>query len=443
MQGFTLKAKLREQRNHLIAKMREFIDKADTEKRELTPDERQQIERLEAKIDELERKLDGTEERMGDEDEEERADGDVEISIDDDDDEDDEDGYMDRLRSRLKARDKWGKRRQGRRIPSLAGRLSNDEHRAMFDRFLRHGWEGLSRRDLQAGDYVQGGYLIAPQQFVDDYIIFVNDNVFIREHATIHTLTQARSMGVPSVDTDISDSDWTTELDTGNVDTSLAFGKRELTPWPVAKRIKVSNELMALAPKAESIVQDRYNYKMGVTQEKAFLTGNGAQKPLGIFTASDNGLPTSRDVTASGSTTFDADDLIDCIYNLKMQYQDAASTRWIMHRDVLKVVRKLKDGEGQYLYRTDWNSLDGKRMDRIYDIPVIMSEFAPNTLTSGNYVAFLGDLSFYHICEAPALTAFQRLNELYAETNQTGFIGRTYVDGMWVLAEAGTRLKLA
>ena len=37
----------------------------------------------------------------------------------------------------------------------------------------------------------------------------------------------------------------------------------------------------------------------------------------------------------------------------------------------------------------------------------------------------------------------QRLNELYAETNQVGFIGRLETDGAPVLEEAFVRLKLA
>ena len=40
-------------------------------------------------------------------------------------------------------------------------------------------------------------------------------------------------------------------------------------------------------------------------------------------------------------------------------------------------------------------------------------------------------------------TCVQRLVELYAETNQTGFIGRVETDGMPVLAEAFARVKLA
>ena len=46
----------------------------------------------------------------------------------------------------------------------------------------------------------------------------------------------------------------------------------------------------------------------------------------------------------------------------------------------------------------------------------------------------------YHIVDALNMQV-QRLTELYAESNQTGYIGRAEVDGMPVLEEAFARLK--
>ncbi len=107
-------------------------------------------------------------------------------------------------------------------------------------------------------------------------------------------------------------------------------------------------------------------------------------------------------------------------------------------RDVLAVIAKLKDGEGQYLWR---ESVRAGEPDRLLNLPVMMSEYAPNTLTTAQYVGALGDFSHYWIADALDMQ-IQRLVELYAETNQTGFIGRKETDGMPVLAEAFVRVKL-
>jgi HK97 family phage major capsid protein len=53
-----------------------------------------------------------------------------------------------------------------------------------------------------------------------------------------------------------------------------------------------------------------------------------------------------------------------------------------------------------------------------------------------------GDFSKVWIVDALDMTV-QKLVELYAETNQTGYVARMEMDGMPVLAEAFARVKLA
>jgi len=53
-----------------------------------------------------------------------------------------------------------------------------------------------------------------------------------------------------------------------------------------------------------------------------------------------------------------------------------------------------------------------------------------------------GDFSFYWIADALDMQ-IQRLDELYAESNQVGFIGRLETDGMPVLEDAFRRLQQA
>jgi HK97 family phage major capsid protein len=75
----------------------------------------------------------------------------------------------------------------------------------------------------------------------------------------------------------------------------MVFAKRELHPHPAAKRILVSTFLLnnSVLP-ADQIVRDQLAYKFGITQEKAFMAGSGAGQPLGVFTASPNGINTDQ-----------------------------------------------------------------------------------------------------------------------------------------------------
>lgn len=304
----------------------------------------------------------------------------------------------------------------------------------------RVGGEGAAElRAFQAGSDTEGGYLTAPQQFVQQLIKAVDDAVFIRGLATVWAVPTAESLGVPTLATDAEDSDWTSELLTGNEEDTLRFGKRELRPHPMAKRVKISRTLVrkAVMP-VEQIIIDRMSYKIGITQEKAFMTGNGAQKPLGIFTASADGISTARDVSTGNTTTsIQFDGLIEAKYTLKGAYWPRA--QWLFHRDAVKQVAKLKDGDGQYLWQP---SVQQGQPDRVHGLPLIVSEYVPNTFTTGLYVGMLGDFKHYWIADALNLQ-MQALYELYAETNQIGYISRMETDGMPTLEEAFVRITLA
>ncbi len=104
----------------------------------------------------------------------------------------------------------------------------------------------------------------------------------------------------------------------------------------------------------------------------------------------------------------------------------------------------MKDGDGRYIWRQGGMDagLQAGRADLILDRPVMESEYVPNTYSSGNYVGMIGVYRFYWIADALDLTV-QRLDELFAQTNQTGFIMRVETDGMPVLEEPFVRLKLS
>jgi HK97 family phage major capsid protein len=304
--------------------------------------------------------------------------------------------------------------------------------------------KGIERKDLQANIDPAGGFLLAPQQFVSDFIKFVDDLVFIRQLATKYQMSTAESLGAASLETDIEDADWTTELSTGSASTVQPFGKRELKPNPLAKNLKVSKKLLRQSMiNVESLVAQRLAYKFGITEEKAFLVGDGFNKPLGVYIADPNGIPTSRDVAAANASSIVGDDVIEVKHTLKAAYWDRAI--WVLNRTVLKAIRKLKDTTNNYLWAPGLGpggGMTGGLPPTLIDVPYKISEYAPGTITTGLYTMIIGDFSFYWIADALNFD-LQVLTELYAATNQNGYIARQEVDGMPVLAEAFVRLKQA
>lgn len=413
---------LLQQRAKHVTDARALLDRAETEGRDLSAEEREQYDKLLEQASELKDRADRLERQEKLE---------LELAAN---------------RNEPTGRGEPGRGEPGGGAPENADEKRAQAYRDGFRSYLRGGIQSLTaeqrsmfeQRALQSDVSVDGGYLVPPVEFVRDLIKFVDDIVYIRQWATTQEVMMAQSLGVPSLDADPADADWTSELATGAEDSAMKLGARELNPHPLAKRLKVSHKLLRQVPSVEQLVRERLGYKFGVTQEKGFLVGNGDQQPLGVFTASNQGISTGRDVSAGNTTTAPTfDGLINAKYTLKPQYWPNA--RWLKHRDVLKEVAKIKDGNGQYIWR---ESVRAGEPDRLLNLPVFMSEFAPATLTTGLYVGILGDFRHYWIVDALQMT-MQRLVELYAETNQVGFIGRLETDGMPVLEEAFVRVQLA
>lgn len=333
----------------------------------------------------------------------------------------------------------------GRGVSNVAEYRSSPEYRAVFSDYLISGrvpYEKIPAefRDTILGTDSKGGYLSTPTQLADELVKQVDDLVFVRQLARKFTMGEAKALGVPQLGTRMADANWTGEVTAVTEDTTMAFTRRDLTPFLLSKLAKVSIRSLYSARNVERIVLDELAYKNAITEEKAFLTGDGSGKPMGIFKADATGIPTSRDVTTGNTATaIGADNLIAMKYALKAGYRNDPTCRWIWSRDAIGKIMSLKNDTDDYLWQP---SIQAGQPDRLLNIPVAESEYVPNTFTTGLYVGALGAFRYYWIAEVADLQ-IQRLVELYAATNEVGFISRRFVDGAPVLGEAFVRSKLA
>lgn len=410
---------LRAKRKKLIEEARAINDIAGKENRQLSQDESEKWDKIMGEADELRSKIDREERQL-------EAEREMEQEL-----RSQEEEEQRRARDNgEEARDTGGDgENRGRVIEAFRSFLSTGQ--ATGD-----GAEEL--RALSAGVNTEGGYIVTPEVFISMLIKSLDDEVVIRRMANVIPMETGASIGIPTLDADPDDADWTTELATGSEDSSMAFGKRVMQPHPMAKRIKVSRTLLRTAAlPVDQIVRDRLAYKFGITQEKAYLTGSGDKRPLGLFTASASGISTGRDIsTGNSSTAITFDGLKEAKFGVKTGYMNRGT--WLFHRDAIKQISKLKDGEGQYLWQ---DSTREGEPDRLLGRPAMVSEYVPNTFTTGQYVGMFGDFSHYWILDS-MMMQLQRLDELYAESGQVGFIGRYEGDGAPVLEEAFSRVTL-
>lgn len=263
--------------------------------------------------------------------------------------------------------------------------LKSPEYRSVFAHWAVNGQIPFDRvpaeyRDTILGTDSKGGFLVAPTQLADEVVKQVNDFTFIRKdpftgaaNAKVITLGAAKSLGVPQLSTRMADAQWTTEVAAVTEDTTMALGRRDLTPNLLSKLAKISIRTLQADAAIEGFVTDELGYKFGVTEEKGYLTGSGTGQPLGMFTASASGVPTSRDVSTGNTTTaIVADNLFAVKYSLKQGYLADPTCAWVFHRDAVRQVVTLKDSQNRYLWEP---SLQNGQPDRLLGIKVYMSEY--------------------------------------------------------------------
>lgn len=312
---------------------------------------------------------------------------------------------------------------------------------AEFRKFLL----GEKRTDMSVGTSASpgGGYYIAPEQFSKELIAAIEKETQFFNIVEKIPVNGAGSLGLPYEDTDASDASWTAEIPENDIaaDSAWKFGKRELKPNDLVKLVKLTKKLIAASGlPIEELAKRKLKQKIMAAFEAGILTGDGSGKPLGVFVASNDGVPTGRDVTSTptdATHVVAADDLINMKMKLRPGYRKNA--QWAISTDILLNVMLLKDQEGQYMWRPGLREGDP---DILLGLPVYESEFAPSTKTAGSYIAVLGDFKRYYKFAYWKSIEMQVLVEKYATKNQIGYLAHTLADGMPTLGEAFARLKV-
>ncbi len=265
-----------------------------------------------------------------------------------------------------------------------------------------------------------------PKSFQNKLIIALDEMNIMRKLATV--LPTASDLDIPMVATKGS-AEWTDENASFN-ESDDTFSVVTFSAYKLTRIIKVSEEILSdVTFDLEGYLVQSFARALAKPEEKAFIVGTGTKQPKGVFVSAEVG------VTAASATAIVADEIIDLYYSLPRAYR--ANATWILNDSTIKAIRKLKDGEGNYL----WAQGLGTEPSTILGRPVETSEFAPTIATGKRVIAF-GDMSYYNITDRGTRT-FQRLNELYSAQGQVGFRGYERTDGKLTLTEAVKVLVMA
>ena len=276
---------------------------------------------------------------------------------------------------------------------------------------------------LQEGTDSEGGYLV-PDEFEKTLVeALEEENIFRKLAHVINTSSGDRKIPVVASKGTAS---WVDEEGT-IPDSDDSFTQVSIGAYKLGTLIKVSNELLNDSVfNLEQYISKEFARRIGSKEEDAFFNGNGTGKPVGIFNTT-GGAQTG--VTTASATEIKADEVIDLFYSLKAPYRKNAV--WVLNDATVKAIRKLKDGNGNYLWQP---ALTSDTPDTLLGRPVYTSAYVPTIAAGAKTIAF-GDFSYYWIADRQG-RVFKKLSELYAATDQTGFVATQRVDGKLILPEA-------
>ena len=285
------------------------------------------------------------------------------------------------------------------------------------------------RNALEVGELTEGGYTV-PDEFEHQLVEALQEENIMRN--LVHVITTASGDRKIPLVTSYGTASWIEE-EQQITESDVAFGQITLGAHKLATAIRISQELLQdSAFDMAGFIAHEFQRRAGAAEEEAILAGDGSHKPIGLL---HDTLGAEVGVTTASSTAITAEELIDLQHSLKSGYRRKAA--FIMNDSTIKAVRKLKDGQGQYLWQP---SIREGVPDMLLNTKIYMSNYMPQ-VEAGKKVILFGDYSYYWLADREGRT-LQRLNELYAMTDQVGFKLTERLDGRLILPEAVKVLKM-
>lgn len=317
------------------------------------------------------------------------------------------------------------KPQMGEKMDKKTGRASDEYKNAMLTA-LRSNFRQVSDV-LQEGVDADGGYLV-PDEYDKRLIDVLDEENIIRSLATKITTSGEHKINIAATKPAAAWIEEGEALTFGDA----TFDQMIMDAHKLHVAIKITEELLYdNAFGLESYIITQFGKALANAEEDAFLNGDGEGKPTGLFHPTKGG---QIGVTTEKSGTIKADEIIDLVYSLKRPYRKNAS--FLINDSTLAVIRKLKDGNGAYMWQP---ALTAGEPDRLFGYPIHTSQFAPE-IEAGKPILAFGDYKYYNIGDR-GTRSFQELRELFAGNGMIGYVAKERVDGLLVLPEAVKILK--
>ncbi len=347
-------------------------------------------------------------------------------------------GQLDDMKSALE------KELAGMKRPDGTGTKAASEHKAAFMQFVRKGIDTglgeLQAKALQIGVDADGGYAV-PEELDRNIIELLRDESPMRQvcnQITVGTPDYKRLVNLGG-----AGSGWVGET-----------APRPETSTPTLAQINaIMGELYANPQATQTSLDDMFfdaegwlNSEVGrefsEKEGSAFLLGDGVNKPKGLLAypfavAGDTTRPygTLQRLVSGNAGALNGDNLIDLVQAVKAGYRRAGV--WMMNNLTVAYVRKLKDSEGNYLWRP---GLEVGQPSSLLGYGITENEDMPDIAADANALAFGDFKRAYTIVDRIGTRV---LRDPYTNKPYVGFYTTKRVGGMLVDSQAVKVLTLS
>lgn len=266
----------------------------------------------------------------------------------------------------------------------------SSEERAVLKAGVQSGKEF---RVQTTGTASAGGYTV-PVELANFIVKSMKDwgPMYNEDIATVISTASGNVINIPTVnDTAVTaekHTEGTALTDDGGKDAT--FGNKELSAYVYdTEFVKFSMELAQDSVfNMESLLGTLLGERLGRIANRELTIGDGTGDPNGVVTASSLGK------TATAAAAITGDEIIDLLHSVNAAYRRSPKARFMFADLTLAAIRKLKDGDGNYL----WSMGDiqkgepGTLLGYRYEINDDM-----DTLAAAKKVMLFGDFSKYFV----------------------------------------------
>lgn len=313
--------------------------------------------------------------------------------------------------------------------PAVDAGAAVDYRSAFYSMIANGGVEGLDAevrqilrgsevRTQTAGTNSAGGFTVPTElaTFIEKAMIatgpMYDSNLF-----TVINTTGGNTFNIPTVDDTtvpaVAHTEGTQPTDDGGSD--VTFGQKTLgayafdTEW-VRWSYELANDSIL---NMESLLGELLGERMGRIANSKLTTGSGSSDVEGIVTNSALGK------TAAAAAAVTADEIIDLVHSVNPAYRSAPNTALMMNDSTLAAVRKLKDGQGNYLWQM--GNYQAGVPQNILGYNVVVNQ-AMDSLAAAKKVMLFGDMSKFYVRKVGAPTLFVARERFAPDYGILGYI---------------------